>query len=419
MIGFFIVAGLLLVGALAFVVPPLLGKRLSKQSSISHDETNLAIYRDQLKELDNDLAAGTIDRLHFDTAKREIERRVLEEVEQEADRSASISGPKWTMAVGVAVLIPLIAIPSYVGLGTPAALDVQKSAARQDGAGEGGHDLSPQKIAGMVDQLKEKLKAQPEDADGWLMLAKTTGALARYEESANAYRAAARLRPKDAQLLADFADTMAMAQGRVLTGEPERLVAQALQVDPNNVKALALGGTIAFEKKDFAQAALLWKRILSIVPPDSEFAERIRVSVTEVENKAGLASSASAPELKPAPVVAAAASLSGRVDISPAAKKAVAPEDTVFIFARAATGPKMPLAILRVQAKDLPKLFELTEAMAMAPGMSISKFPELVVGARVSKSGNAIAQPGDWESELMPVRAGANGINLLVSKQIN
>ena len=419
MIGFFIVAGLLLVGALAFVVPPLLGKRLSKQSSISHDETNLAIYRDQLKELDNDLAAGTIDRLHFDTAKREIERRVLEEVEQEADRSASISGPKWTMAVGVAVLIPLIAIPSYVGLGTPAALDVQKSAARQDGAGEGGHDLSPQKIAGMVEQLKEKLKTQPEDADGWLMLAKTTGALARYEESANAYRAAARLRPKDAQLLADFADTMAMAQGRVLTGEPERLVAQALQVDPNNVKALALGGTIAFEKKDFAQAALLWKRILSIVPPDSEFAERIRVSVTEVENKAGLASSASAPELKPAPVVAAAASLSGRVDISPAAKKAVAPEDTVFIFARAATGPKMPLAILRVQAKDLPKSFELTEAMAMAPGMSISKFPELVVGARVSKSGNAIAQPGDWESELMPVRAGANGINLLVSKQIN
>ena len=419
MIGFFIVAGLLLVGALAFVVPPLLGKRLSKQSSISHDETNLAIYRDQLKELDNDLAAGTIDRLHFDTAKREIERRVLEEVEQEADRSASISGPKWTMAVGVAVLIPLIAIPSYVGLGTPAALDVQKLAARQDGAGEGGHDLSPQKIAGMVEQLKEKLKTQPEDADGWLMLAKTTGALARYEESANAYRAAARLRPKDAQLLADFADTMAMAQGRVLTGEPERLVAQALQVDPNNVKALALGGTIAFEKKDFAQAALLWKRILSIVPPDSEFAERIRVSVTEVENKAGLASSASAPELKPAPVVAAAASLSGRVDISPAAKKAVAPEDTVFIFARAATGPKMPLAILRVQAKDLPKLFELTEAMAMAPGMSISKFPELVVGARVSKSGNAIAQPGDWESELMPVRAGANGINLFVSKQIN
>jgi cytochrome c-type biogenesis protein CcmH len=121
--------------------------------------------------------------------------------------------------------------------------------------------------------------------------------------------------------------------------------------------------------------------------------------------------------VNPSPTpVAGGAKLSGKVVLDSAVSKSVAAGDTVFIFARAATGPKMPLAIIRLTAKDLPTVFELTEAMAMAPGMSISKFPDLVVGARVSKSGNAIAQTGDWESELVPAKIGAEGISLVISR---
>jgi cytochrome c-type biogenesis protein CcmH len=417
MITFFIVAGLLLAGALFFVVPPLLGKR-GKLADVSHDETNLTIYRDQLKELDQDLANGTIERLQYDAAKREIERRVIEEVEQAAERAAVSGGPKWSLAIGLAVVIPLAAVPAYLLLGTPAALDPAKIAAQESGVG---HELTPERIAAMIDQLKAKLASQPDDAEGWMMLAKTSAALGRYEDSANAYRQAARLVPDDALLLADFADTLAMAQ-RSLDGEPQRLVEQALKIDPKQVKALALAGTIAFRKQDYAKAAGYWKRILDVVPPDSEFAERIRASVSEAEGKAGVKSSiatgASSRTSETAGGGVAAAKLSGRVDLAAGAKKLVSPEDTVFIFARAADGPKMPLAILRVQVKDLPKAFELTEAMAMAPGMSISKFPELVVGARVSKSGNAVAQPGDWESELVPARAGASGLKLVIARQV-
>jgi cytochrome c-type biogenesis protein CcmH len=416
MISFFVVAGFLLAGALFFVVPPLLGKR-GRAADVSHGETNLSIYRDQLRELDQDLANGNIERLQYDAAKREIERRVLEEVEQEADLAAASGGPKWTLAVGIAVAIPLIAVPVYLGFGTPAALDPQKRAAQETGAG---HELTPQRLAAMVEQLKERLKSQPDDAEGWMMLAKTTGALGRYDDSANAYRQAVRLVPPDADLLADYADTLAMAQGRSLAGEPERLIDQALKVDPKHVKSLALGGTIAFEKQDYKKAATLWKRILEVVPPDAEFAERIRTSVAEAERKSGVKPSlaAASPAASGGDGSAAGAKLSGQVEIAASAKKSVAPDDTVFIYARAASGPKMPLAILRVQVKDLPKAFELTEAMAMAPGMSIGKFPDLVVGARVSKSGNAVAQPGDWESELVPARAGTSGLKLTIARQV-
>ena len=420
MLIFFIVATLLLAGALLFVLPPLLGKRL-RSGEVSHGLTNLAIYRDQLRELDADLTNGTLDAAQYETAKREIERRVLEEVEDDETQITSAAGPQWTLAASIAVVIPIVAIAGYLLLGTPVALDASKQVAQQQA---GAHDMSPQRLATMIDGLQVRLRANPDDVEGWMMLAKTAQAVGRYDESVRAFREIVRRVPPDAQLLADFADTLAMANGRTLEGEPQQLIEQAIKVDPTNIKALALGGTIAFQQKDYAKAAKLWRGVLDSVPPDAEFAQRMRDSIIEAESRAGI---------KPAPItqpmaklslpvnpspapVAGSAKLSGKVVLDSAVSKSVAAGDTVFIFARAATGPKMPLAIIRLTAKDLPTVFELTEAMAMAPGMSISKFPDLVVGARVSKSGNAIAQTGDWESELVPAKIGAEGISLVISR---
>lgn len=251
------------------------------------------------------------------------------------------------------------------------------------------------------------------------MLAKTSQAIGRHDESVRAFREIVKRSPPDAQLLADFADTLAIANGRSLDGEPQQLIEQALAVDPKNVKALALGGTVAFQKKDYAKAALLWRRILESVPAESEFAQRIQSSIAEAESLAGV-KSAPIPVASRAPSasVGPGLALTGRVELDSAVAKSVSAGDTVFIFARAASGPKMPLAIQRITVKELPFRFELTEAMAMAPGMSIAKFPDLVVGARVSKSGNATPQTGDWESELVPVKAGATGIKLVISRFI-
>jgi cytochrome c-type biogenesis protein CcmH len=262
--------------------------------------------------------------------------------------------------------------------------------------------------------LQARLRSNPDDVEGWVMLAKTTQALGRYEESVKAYRELVRRMPPDAQLLADFADTLAVASGRSLAGEPAQLIEQALKIDPNNVKALALGGTVAFQQKDYSRAAELWRRILATVPPDSEFAQRIQGSIAEAEALGGGKATARPAAAKPA--AAGGTRIGGRVELDAAVARSVAPGDTVFVFARAANGPKMPLAVLRLTAGDLPRNFELTEAMAMAPGMSIANAADLVVGARVSKTGGATPQPGDWESDLVPARSGSQGLKLVVSR---
>lgn len=420
MIVFFVIAALLLVGALLFVLPPLLGKRLTR-GEVSHGETNLSIYRDQLRELDADLSNGTLDRAQYEAAKSEIERRVLEEVAEdlEAVAVANRGVPQWTLAVIVAVAIPLTAIGMYLAFGSPIALDSAKVAAQAALQGGGGHDTSPQQITKMIESLKDRLRGNPDDAEGWVMLAKTAQTVGRHDDAVLAYRQLVRLMPGDAQLLADFADTLAMANGRSLAGEPAQLIDQALKADPKNIKALALGGTVAFQKKDYAKASQLWRRILEIVPPESDFAQRIQTSVAEAEQLGGI--KAPVAKVMPAPLSggeAAVASLSGRVELDSAVAKSVNPDATVFVFARAANGPKMPLAVQRYRAADLPKEFQLTDAMAMAPGMSISKFPDLVVGARVSKSGSATPQPGDWESEVVPARVGAKSLRLVVSRYV-
>lgn len=412
MITFFVVAGVMLVSALLFVVLPLIGKRL-RFGEVSHGQTNLSIYRDQLRELENDLVNGTLDRAQYETAKLEIERRALDESDEGDAPVNNAEGPRWTLASVIAVLIPLVTISTYLALGSPVALDQAKIAEQSQA---GAHDLSPQRLAQMIDSVNQRLRSNPDDVEGWMMLAKTTQAVGRYQEAVQAYRELVRRVPPDAQLLADFADTLAMANGRTLEGEPQALIEQALKVDPKNVKALALGGTVAYQKQEFAKAAQLWKRVLEVVPPEAEFAQRIRESVLDAESKAGIKSVPAASNPTSGSPVAADAKLRGRVELDSAVAKSVAPGDTVFVFARAANGPKMPLAIVRLTAKDLPTAFELTEAMAMAPGMSISKFPELVVGARLSKSGNATPQTGDWESELVPVRVGADKISLVISR---
>lgn len=408
MIIFFLVAGLMLIVALAFVLIPLFGKRFSS-GGVSHGQTNLSIYRDQLQELESDLVNATLDQAQYETAKRELERRALEEYEDEQSVLASGgSGPNWTLATIVAVLIPLVTVSFYLALGTPVALDKENVTSQV----QEGHDLSPERLLAMIDGINDRLRSNPDDVDSWHMLAKTSQAIGKFPEAAKAYRELIRRVPPDAQLLADFADTLAVVNGRSLVGEPQELIEQALKLDPKNIKALALGGTVSFQKQEFSQAAARWRQILDLVPADAEFAQRIRESVADAEQRAraSVVTGNSDQKLK-----SKNASVSGNIVLDSAVAKAVSSDDTVFVFARAANGPRMPLAILRMRVKDIPASFELTEAMSMAPEMSISKFSDLLIGARISKSGNATPQPGDWESELVPAKVGVTGLSLVIA----
>ena len=277
----------------------------------------------------------------------------------------------------------------------------------------------------MVERLAERLKGDPGNVEGWLLLGRSYSAFGRFKESSEAYAKAARLRPDDAQLLADYADALGMALGRKLEGEPEKLIARALEIDPRNLKALALAGTVAFERKDYKVAAAHWERMLPLVEPDSDDARSIRANVDEARSlaggrapqKAAVDAQASAPA-PAAPAAAPNARLQGEVRLAPALAEKTSPTDTVFIFARAAQGPQMPLAVLRKQVRDLPVAFALDDSMAMSPAMMLSGFAEVVVGARVSKSGDVAAKPGDLQGQSAPVASNANGVAVVIDSVV-
>lgn len=405
MSAFWIATALLLAGALLFLLPPLLRGQPRKAVG-SHDEVNIAIHRDQLRELEQDLATGAISPKHYAQARIEIEKRLLEDVGGASSPQTHAAGGRG-LAVTLAFALPAAAVGLYLIVGNPAGLDSQRAAA------EANRQVTPEQIAAMVNRLAARLKDNPDDVEGWVMLARSYTVLERHQDAAVALAQALARTPDNAQLLADYADALAMAQARSLAGEPERVIARALEADPRNIKALALAGTAAFERKDYAKAMEHWGKLLELVPPESEFAQTVRDRVAETR------SLSAAPASPAAPIAAADnVTISGTVELAPPLAARVEPNDTVFVFARPAAGSRMPLAVLRKQAKDLPLQFVLDDSMAMAPNAKLSAAAQVVVAARISKSGSASPQPGDLEGLSAPVNVGASEVRVTIDAEV-
>jgi len=302
--------------------------------------------------------------------------------------------------------------------------------------------VSQEQIVAMVETLAARMRANPDDPNGWLLLARSYTALGRFREAAQAYAEASQRVQEDAQLYADWADALAMAQGRTLVGEPTELIARALKIDPNNKKALALDATAKLERGDVQGALAQWRTLRALVPAGTEEAQRVDAVIAEVETRAGAGATAVGTKgTKSGPPVAASAGIgappsvgsgtggasrpsvgtganagtvSGRVELAPALQAKLAGGDTLFVFARAANGPRMPLAVLRVPASELPRAFTLDDTMAMSPAMKLSTAGDVVIEARVSKSGNAAPQPGDLRGTSPVVKPGAANIRIVI-----
>ena len=255
------------------------------------------------------------------------------------------------------------------------------------------------------------------------MLGRSYAALGRYADGATALKRAVDLLPPDAGLLADLADLTGMAQGRRLAGEPARLVQAALDLDPRHVKALALAGSVAFEARDYAAARDLWERLAAQLPAESPLLRSVRGSIAEATQLEGgvvtttsttpAATAAPAPAASPSP----AAELRGEAELAPELAGRVAPTDTVFVFARAAEGPRMPLAVQRVPAGAATRwAFVLDDRSAMSPQWRLSGQSRVVVGVRISKSGQATPQPGDLVGESAPVAVGERALRVRIDR---
>jgi cytochrome c-type biogenesis protein CcmH len=413
---FWALSAVLGAAALALALRPLLKLRPGAPRDTlnrSRDTLNLAVHRDQLRELDADRAAGKLAQADYDQARREIERRLLEDVAGTPSKvrpsGAKAFGERagYLPAAIAGLVLPLLAVGIYLLVGNPGAIGLADPHA--------GASITPRQVEEMVERLAAKLSENPEDIEGWKMLGKSLSVLGRFAEAANAYSKAALRAPRDADLLVDLADTLAMARGQTMKGEPEELVLRALQIDAKNLKALALAGTAAYERKDFSAATQYWQRMLPLVEADSEDARTIQANIDEARS---LSKSGPAAKDAAAKSTAAAKGVTGTVRLSPKLAQKVSPTDTVFIFARAAEGPPMPLAVLRKQARDLPVKFMLDDAMAMSPALKLSGFARVIVGARISRSGTATPQPGDLQGLSGIVASTANGVAVVIDTEL-
>ncbi|HEV8368732.1 MAG TPA: c-type cytochrome biogenesis protein CcmI [Pyrinomonadaceae bacterium] len=280
-----ICAGMIMI-ALAFVLPPLLQRTDGSDGESSDRErkdANVAIYRDQLRELKGDLDNGIVSEQQFDLDREEIERRLLEDtVSRTKGSKATNEGSRVTASI-LAMAISLIAIVFELKIGTPPSNAGPASTTAESPRPE----RTSQQIAANVDKLAEKLKANPSDLSGWVMLAKSYSSMERFGEAAGAYAKATELDPKNADLWAEYAFVTAMAGNRKIDGSAMELVNHALKVDPENAKALQLAGTNAFDAKDYKKAIELWQRVLIKVPPNSEVAQAITERIDEAKKLSG------------------------------------------------------------------------------------------------------------------------------------
>lgn len=415
MILFSVVAALLVAAALLFVVPPLWRRRDLR--SVQRDRSNLEIYKDQLRELEADLANGVLSREQFEQGRVELERRLLEDVNPGVNTAtvADDRGEGRGAAVTVILLIPLLAVFLYLIKGNPAALSPDTlSVAQQSGKGPA-HAVTADQINAMVETLAQRLESNPQDAEGWRMLGRSYVVLGRYPEAVTALQKAVGMIPDDPDLLADYADALAMTSGQTLEGKPMEMVQRALKLNPNHEKALWLAGTGAYNKGDYRGAAAYWQRLLKQLTPNSKEAKQVGNIIAEANDLAEGRRPAPAAQEAAAP---AEATLDGTVSLSPDLKAKASPDDTLYVFAKAAQGPPMPLATFRAQVKDLPMKFNLDDSMAPTPMAKLSDFSSVIVGARISKSGDPMPHSGDLQGMTQVVQVGSTGLQVKIDSVV-
>ena len=274
---FILFAVLLLAVTLALLLPPLWSARRKPTLDADRKAANLVIFRDQLAELEREKSEGTLAEADFEQAKRELQRRLLEEVDSEGQEPVGQAAPSRKTAVALLVLLPLFALGAYGLFGNLGALDPARTAAQKQ--------MTPEQINEMVSRLAARLEANPDDLQGWAMLARSYKTMGRYEDAAKAYGKAEKLVDTDPELLASYAETLAMAAGKGLKGKPVQLIEKALKLDPNNAHSLFLAGAAAMEAGDAKKGIAYWEALLPQVEPDSEIDQMLRSGIAKMKQQ--------------------------------------------------------------------------------------------------------------------------------------
>ena len=367
---FWLPAGLLLLVALSFLLIPVLRVRRAQQEE-DRTALNVALYQERVAELQTQGEAGVLTAEQLERGRDEAARELLADTDNaEPDRSARLGK---TLPLLAAVLVPVMGLGLYLHFGASDKVELTREFAQ-----------APQSVQEMTTRLERAVEAQPDSAEGLYLLGRAYMAQERAADAAKAFERAAAVAGRQPELLGQWAQALYFSNGKQWTPQLQALTDEALKADPKEVTSLGLLGIAAFEDARYQQAIDYWNRLLAQLPEGDASRAALQGGIERASER-----------LKAAGVTpAVSARLTVRVELAPALKDKVRPDDSVFIFARASSGPPMPLAAKRVTVADLPIEVQLSDSDAMMPNMKLSSFPEVQLVARVSRAG--LPTKGEW-----------------------
>ncbi|EIK53980.1 cytochrome c-type biogenesis protein [Stutzerimonas stutzeri TS44] len=401
MIDFWIAAGLLLLVALAFLLLPILRGRKA-QAEEDRTALNVALYQERLAELTAQRAAGTLTEEQLEAGRADAARELLDDTEgSDATRSARLGRAVPLLA---ALLVPLLGYGLYLHWGASDKVELAREFGEQ-----------PRSLEEMTVRLERAVEAQPDSAEGWYLLGRTYMNQERPSDAAKAFARVVELAGRQPELLGQWAQAQYFAGNRQWTKELQALTDEALRADPQEVTSLGLLGIAAYEEGRFQDAIGFWERLVATLPEEDPSREAIKGGIARAREQLG----ETAPEPAAAPATAseaAAVRLQIEVALDPALQDDVRPDDSVFVFARAVSGPAIPLAAKRLRVADLPASISLGDADAMMPQLKMSNYPEVTLVARISREGNATK--GEWtgQSEALKTAGGDKTVRLMIDK---
>ncbi|MBK1647333.1 c-type cytochrome biogenesis protein CcmI [Rhabdochromatium marinum] len=417
---FWTLAGALMLLAFFVVLVPLLRRRPASASlpGVSQDAVNLSLFRQQMAELDTDLANGKIDSAQHQSAKLELERELLHDIDDAGAAAAEhATRGRWLLPL-LALAVPALALAFYQATGTPQIIPRLAASATQAPVHGSTGEMPPLDV--LAERLAARMEQNPEDIEGWMMLGRTYFAMGQPAPALKALQQAYALAPDNLDVKLTYAEALAANNDNQLEGQPAALISEVLAADPDHINARWLNGMLSFQRGQYTAAIQSWQRVLEQIDPASSDAEDLRGLIAEARQRGGLAdeapatvaavpTSAAAPKADkpaaatPAPAAAAPGQIEVNVAVAPEFAESIDPSTAVFIYAKAAAGPPMPLAAQRVTLGDLPMTVTLDDSLAINPALKLSSFPTVIVGARISASGQAMPMPGDPQGETGPL----------------
>ena len=435
----FVALTLLMVVAVLGVLVWSLWRPPVQAAADAHEQANAQVYRDQSADLAREHGLGHLNDAEYAQALEELKLRLRDDwVSGPVQAHGGVTHRPRKTVLALCLMLPVCAVLLYGAWGSPMGLD--PSALARSAPDEGPNaTVTPEKIAQMVGQLERRLQDEPNNVDAWVMLARLQRSQEKFPASEKSFAKALTLTPDD-DLAVERAEVVAQVQGGDFSGEPWAVINRILKANPNQNNALLLAGSASFSEGRFAQAIQYWERVRASLPPQSEDINALDSALAQARERlapgrasvqppvtgsasaqssnAGAASAqppvSTGTSNNPPPASTAAARIAGRVSLAPELLAQTSPSDTVFVYATPAQGGRMPLAIVRTTVAALPFDFVLDDSQAMGPQSKLSSASEVVLKARISKTGQAMAQPGELGVSLGPIKNPSNQLSLVI-----